>query len=158
MQINIDDPVGELRKIFKDNLGQDWDILDNPEEVILGVPKGTIRNLLVEIDKRNLWDQVYEVAKKHSDQWMLDISYFFPKEESFVEPLVVFFNISKTEHSRICFAQEADGWSWGDESKRLLPEFIEKIRQICLDLQERGGAERSVLVLESVCNRLCALT
>lgn len=79
MNLDIDDPVSLLSKIPIDILEnqQDWDLLSNPEEVLLGVPQGTIKILLKMINDKNMWPSLYEVAINHSDQWMLDLSDFF---------------------------------------------------------------------------------
>lgn len=128
--MNIKNPVAQLDEIFIDDLGQDWDLSGCPEEVILGVPRGTVGFLLRQINKKKLWPSLYAVATQHSEQWMLDLSDFFPHEEDFVEPLVSFLLMSKGEHARVCFAVEADEWAWGPNTMHLLPIVIERVRQI----------------------------
>ncbi|WP_157679472.1 hypothetical protein [Methylovulum psychrotolerans] len=131
------DPVTQLAIIFRDNLGQDWEVLECPEEAMFGVPKGTVTGLLRQIHKKNLWARLYEVAQQHSEQWLIDLSCFFPPEEAFIEPLLGMFLLSKTEHAQVVFAQEMDGWPWGPNTWHLLPCAIVRIRAIREDIQ--GG-------------------
>jgi hypothetical protein len=124
------DPVNQLNRIFLDDLREACDVLSNPEEQILHVPKGTIENLLRKIEEKGLWPSLYKVAEQHPDQWMVDLSSFFPKEEKFIEPLFKFFSISNSLHARVAFAQEADQWPWGDDTRALLPEIIGLIKSL----------------------------
>ena len=46
----MDNPVSKLDGIFCE-LGEDWDSLDDPEHILLDVPKGTVESLLRKIKK-----------------------------------------------------------------------------------------------------------
>jgi hypothetical protein len=128
------DPVTQLDAIFKDNLGEDWDLLDDPEAVVLGVPRGTVAALLRQIDDKLLWPDLMMVARRHSDQWMLDLSSFLPHEEKFVKVMVDFLLMAKTEHAKVGLAQDADEWFWEEATFHLLPQVIARIEEIRRDL------------------------
>ena len=156
VHMNIDDPVAQLEGLFIDNLGQDWDVLDSPEETILRVPKGTVESLLRQINTKGLWPSLYAAAKRHSEQWMLDLSAFFPREEEFIEPLVLFLLMSKEDHTQICFAQDADQWAWGPNTVHLLPKVIERIREI-REKVDRRNFEPVIPTLDRVVKALSDL-
>lgn len=136
------DPVARLENLLTDNLGEDWDVLGNPERDVLGVPQGTVEALLRQVSLGHLWPSLLEVASRHSEQWMLDLSSFFPHEEEFVEPLVRFFLMSKSEHAKVSFAQEASEWQWGQATRHLLPLVVARVSDIKMEIQ--GGDFASV--------------
>lgn len=132
-------PINELVEIFKDNLEHDWDEFDDPEMMILGVPYGTVKGLIIKINQEKLWEDLYEVSENLPDQWILAISNFFPREESYIEPLYNFMKISKTDHAKICFAQELCDWTWGEKSKKYLSDVIGEICKILENLKNKSG-------------------
>lgn len=123
-------PVKRLEAIFKDNLGQDWDLLPDAESALLGVPAGTVAGLLAEIQALDLWPDFFSAAANRSDQWILDMSDFVPKEERFVPALFAMFESVRTEHAKICFAQEAPNWPWGPSTLHLLPKVKDEVLRI----------------------------
>ncbi|GAB6140665.1 hypothetical protein JCM14076_13940 [Methylosoma difficile] len=135
MQYINADPVAQLDSIFIDNLGEDWGVLNCPEEAILYVPKGTVEQLLRQINKQKRWPSLYETAQQHSEQWVIDLTEFFPHEEEFIELLVALLSMMKTEHGKVCLAQDADQWLWGSNTNYLLPYTIELISQVREDIK-----------------------
>lgn len=131
-------PVLLLNEFFIDNLGEDWEFCPDPEVGILGVPSGTVADLLYQIRDLNLWGQLYAIALSHSDQWMLDLSDFFPHEEDFVQPLAEFLFMARTEHAKACFAQEASDWCWGEKNFYLLPKVIVRVQEVGREMLTSG--------------------
>jgi hypothetical protein len=117
------------------------------------VPQGTVADLIERIDESNLWNELFSTAKKYSDQWMLDLSMFFPDEAKYTPVLARFLSMVKSEHGKICFAQNADEWSWSNENKKLIHEVIEEIREIIEGLS-KDELRYSGETLESVIDAL----
>lgn len=125
--------VGKLQLILPDNLPDEWEVVNNPEEVLLGVQNGTIASLLRGIAKEQNWESLYDVLEKHPAQWLFDLSSFIPNEEEFIEPKIEFLKRAGSTHAKICFAVEADEWPWGKHTYKKIPRAVGYIRELILE-------------------------
>lgn len=131
-------PVLKLDAIFFDSFNNDYDS-DWAEEAVFLVEKGTLESLILEINKRGLWDQFFDLARKKRSQWLIDISEFFP--EDLGQQAWIMFEMMKLaddEHSRTVFCQSADTWNWNKTNKYLIPEVIQIIRLYRESLASQG--------------------
>lgn len=151
---NMSPLIKRLDGLFRD-LPDDWDLLTNPEEVLLGVPEGTLASIFREIEHHSLWEDFFELARHKSDQWKLDLSEFIPNEESFVLPRLRLLQACESDHALVCLAIESDDWAWTTNVADLLPLAVELVSRV--KERARGGSQdTAVPALQAVINRLKA--
>jgi hypothetical protein len=150
------DPVAKLGEVLPNELPPKWDRLQDPERVVLNLRKGTIAALLRKIDERDLWSSLLAAAITRPEQWALNLSFFFPREEKFVGPLVSFLLGAKSEQAKVAWAQKAAEWPWGSNSTHLLPSVIRRLEETRQNLSG-ADADQVGKQLEALVAQLAAL-
>lgn len=150
-------PVERLSEILVADLDDDWQFSACPERDLLGVAPGTISALLYQIQASDLWDALFEVAATRPDQWLVDLSEFFPAEEQFIPALFRMLCSATTVHARVCHAQESADWPWGATTMCLVPKVMAEVRAVRQSVSGSGSevCESNLRLVEA---RLEAMT